>query len=167
MFVFSRFLARATSWSVTLVHIRILENTNKCISPCSPKILIQITRTDLLILFLNNKSWNSMKGQSLCWSSYLLLLFHFFPLSEKIGDVHSWEESLEKPHLSIIPTSLLRPPPHPLKWAWNVSAPRALHREFTVNWTRHKARCSTLTILSGCSILCCQWTFYQTQSKFP
>ena len=51
MFVFSRFLARATSWSVTLVHIRILEKTNKCISPCSPKILIQIIRTDLLILF--------------------------------------------------------------------------------------------------------------------
>lgn len=67
MFVFSRFLARATSWSVTLVQIRILEKTNKCITPCSPTILIPITKTDLLILLWRISWW---KIQSLCCSFF-------------------------------------------------------------------------------------------------
>ena len=55
-----------------------------------------------------------MKGQIIL----LIILFIFiiniiiYPLSEKIDVVHSWEESVEKPHLSISPTSLLSPP-HP------------------------------------------------------
>ena len=56
-----------------------------------------------------------MKGQIIL----LIILFIFiiniiiYPLSEKIDVVHSWEESVEKPHLSISPTSLLSPPTRP------------------------------------------------------
>ena len=39
----------------------------------------------------------------------LFFIYSFFnPLSEKIDVVHSWEESVEKPNLSISPTPLLK-----------------------------------------------------------
>ena len=114
MFVFSRFLARATSWSVTLVHIRILEKTNKCISPCSPKILIQITRTDLLILFLNNKLMEfDERSIPLLIILFIIIISFFSPFGKNrwcslLGGKFRETPSLNNPHVSITP-----PPPAP------------------------------------------------------